>query len=102
MTVKALESIGMKNKEDFVAVGRPAAGAQCIEGLVPKSIVAKVYGAEVGIVQALQSAKAEERKSARNKLKTRLLDQVVADRPPEEELADFKKLFLSISKALKQ
>ena len=98
---RQLGAIGMKIKEDFCPVGKDEAGAQCIEGLLPSRIKAQVYAANVSLVEALQSAKQDERKSAKNRLKSHLLEAIQKSELQSDELIEFKKLFGIIAKALK-
>lgn len=98
---KSLTTIGMKVKEDFCSIGKNSEGAQCIEGLLPASVISKVYGEEIQLVQETQSAKSEVRKSAKNRLKAKLLETLIDMKPDECELLEFKKLFSLIAKAVK-
>lgn len=97
-----LESIGLKEKQDYLAIGKSTPGADCIEGLLPSQIVSSVYATEVDLVRATQSTKPDERKSARNNLKARLLDQLRQSGLPSSEFADFKAAFGQIARGLKQ
>jgi putative ATP-dependent endonuclease of the OLD family len=99
--LRSLESIGLVEKLDFVPVGRAASGAECIEGLLPNSVMQSVYGREIALVQQLNSAKPDERKSAKNSLKAKLLEELKSSNPQESELEEFRKLFATISKNLK-
>lgn len=74
MDVKTtLESIGLRYGEHFMPVGIDKPGKESIEGLLPDCVLEKVYGREVELVTQLQSQKNDIRKSAKNKLKKKLL-----------------------------
>ncbi len=95
---KSLAAMGYTKGLHYLAIGKDKPGAQCIEGLVPARIKKDVFSENVELVEALQSADASERKSAKNKLKRKLLDKMTASKPLEAELGEFKRLFSEIAK----
>jgi putative ATP-dependent endonuclease of OLD family len=99
---KSLKSIGMVDAVDFLAVGKPGEGADCIEGLVPDSIVRTVFASELTLVRAATSGSSEARKSARNYLKTKLYEAMVTANLPESEFSGFKSMFEAINKGLRK
>jgi putative ATP-dependent endonuclease of the OLD family len=99
---KSLKTIAMVDGVDFLPIGKEDAGSDCIEGLVPESVVASVYAKEIGLVRAASSASAETRKSARNNLKNKLFEAMVDAKLPESEFVDFKRTFAAIHKGLKK
>ena len=98
---RSIKSLGLKENVDYLAIGLNSDGADNIEGLVPKAIVSEVYAAEPTLIQQFGSPKAEVRKSAKNKIKDRILQQLKASNLKEEEFSEFKKIFSKINKGLK-
>lgn len=96
---RSLISIGLEDKKDYCAIGKNADGFDCIEGLLPKRIKKTVYGREVDLVTTLGSSDTSARKSARNSMKQKLLEELKISECTKGELIDFKKLFEIISKA---
>ena len=99
---KKLEAIDLVEDVDFCSVGKNEAGGGCIEGLVPKQIKAKVFSENVEIVQALTSANTREKNEARNKIKSKMLDETKKMSLSDKDFSDFKKFFSKIQKAFKQ
>lgn len=97
----ALERIGLRENDDFCAIGLDSAGSDCMEGLLPALIKQKVYSDCFELVTRLSSAESKERNSAKNELKRRLLDEFKITKMSDKELSLFKELFVRISKAFK-
>ncbi|MBN9455002.1 MAG: AAA family ATPase [Bosea sp.] len=95
----SLERIGLVEGRDFIAVGKPAAGCQCIEGLLPANIMKQVYSNEYMHVMALQSQETKERNSAKSHIKKCLLEEFKSTSVLEKDMIDFQDLFNKISKA---
>lgn len=95
----SLQSIELKKDDDYCSVGKNGPGKDCIEGLLPNEIKQAVYGREVELVTALTSADAKERKSAKNKLKTELLNELRNTTCEDSKLSEFKSLFAKIAKS---
>lgn len=97
---RRLEAIELVEDRDFAAIGKPEAGAGCIEGLVPKQIKAKVYSENVELVQCLGSANTKEKNQARDSLKLKLLAETQRSGLPAKEFSEFKRMFAKIEKSL--
>jgi len=87
---------------DYLGIGKPGAGSDCIEGLVPETIVSSVYSKEIALVRAASSSPADVRKSAKNSLKAKLFNAMKDAKLDESEFADFKKIFAALNKGLKK
>lgn len=70
-----------------------------IEGLIPGSISAKVFSENSDLVAQAMSAATEERKSAKNQLKVKLLEAVKQAPISEEAFKQFYALMRKIDKA---
>lgn len=79
----AVSRLGLEEGKDFLAIGIDKPGKQAIEGLLPDRILSRVYGREVDLVMASQSANSTDRKSAKNKIKQILLDEFKSSGPYE-------------------
>jgi predicted ATP-dependent endonuclease of OLD family len=98
---KTLRALGLERKKHFLPVGSNAAGKRCIEGLLPDSITMAVYGANPDLVRAATNGTKEEQKSAKNKLKTLLLEEFKKEaRPGDTYYGGFYPLVKAINKAL--
>jgi putative ATP-dependent endonuclease of OLD family len=87
---------------DHMAVGIDDDGKDCIEGLLPDSILAGVYGANTDLIMKLTSTESSKRKSAKSSLKSKLLDEFKgAKNLTANDLKKFKSLFVNITKAFK-
>jgi putative ATP-dependent endonuclease of OLD family len=87
---------------DHMAVGIDDDGKDCIEGLLPDSILARVYGANTDLIMKLTSTDSSKRKSAKNSLKSKLLNEFKgAKNLTANDLKNFKPLFGNITKAFK-
>lgn len=95
---KVLERMGYTRGDNFIAIGRLQEGAQCIEGLVPERIKRKVVSENFEQVERMSSADAAVRKSARNNLKRKYLEELKASKLDKAEAAPFKALFDDLAK----
>jgi putative ATP-dependent endonuclease of the OLD family len=94
---RTMAQVGLEEGMGFLAVGSNKPGKQCIEGLLPERVLAKVYSANTDLVMALTSADNKDRKSAKSSLKQRLLAEFKADKTVGR---DDLKPFLPVFKAL--
>ncbi len=95
----SLEKIGLKENENFRAVGKNAAGLKNIEGLLPTQIRSIVYSKNPDLVSAaMTDRKSEEAKRARSELKRQYFFELEHARLPSSELMEFKRLFASIGR----
>ena len=97
--VKSLQSIGLSEDKDYMAIGKPEDGRDRIEGLLPERIKSKVYSENPALVDKLCSSNTEARKSAKNHLKTKLLAEFKISTISTADLEGFKEVFIKISKA---
>ena len=96
---RALERIGLEPAKDHCAIGVEGAGSDCIEGLLPAAVKKSVFSDNYETVVAMSSQDANVRKSAKNKLKSKFLDEFTRVTYKTSELSEFKKLFIKIGKA---
>lgn len=98
---RTLQSLQLENGKQYLPVGLNAAGKKNIEGLLPDSVRAAVYGANADLVQAATAGTKEEQESARNRLKRLLLEEFKkVARPGTSDFAHFYHLARSINRAL--
>lgn len=97
--VRKLEAINLKEKTDFQAVGVAKTGRECIEGLLPDSILAEVYAENVEDVLALSSADNAAKKSAKSNLKKAALEKFRNCNLKSDDIPDFATLFKCIARA---
>jgi putative ATP-dependent endonuclease of the OLD family len=69
----ALTRVGLKEKSDFTGVGVSQPGKDCIEGLLPQSVLSAVNGRETDLVMKLGSKDNSERRKAKDALKKHYL-----------------------------
>jgi ABC-type cobalamin/Fe3+-siderophores transport system ATPase subunit len=98
---KSLEAVGLVRGTHFASVGRAEAGKRNIEGLLPDAVRSAVFRDNADLVTAAVEGSGEERKSAKNRMKTLLLNEFkkVAS-PGPEFFAGFYALAKQINKAL--
>lgn len=98
---KALERIGLKEKINFYPLGKSSSGLKDIEGLLPTRITSEVNGKESDLIAKLRSSDSGERKSAKNELKKKYLEEFKNHSDySEEELQEFSKVISIIKKSL--
>ncbi len=98
---RKLESIGLTDGNDFCAIGVDKPGRECIEGLLPEAIMAKVYSERVDDVMALGSANGAAKRSAKSNLKQAALDKFRNCSLPSTEIPEMEKLLKKIAKAFR-
>ena len=65
----ALTRVGLKQGHDYIALGVSQSGRDCIEGLLPSSVLSAVNGRETDLVMKLGSTNNSERRKAKEALK---------------------------------
>ncbi|MCS6173722.1 ATP-dependent nuclease [Shewanella baltica] len=97
---KIMMQLSLEVDNDHMAVGLNEEGKDCIEGLLPQNVLSNVYGSNTNIVMKLTSTDANARKSAKNELKAKLLEEFKKNRSvASADLKGFKTLFANINKA---
>lgn len=72
-TKKTFLSLGLIENKEYIIVGKNETGKKCIEGLVPQSLLKKVYSENVELVQqSLENS--DDGKDARSKMKVKILE----------------------------
>lgn len=94
----SLQRIGLEEVKDYCSIGLPDSGNDCIEGLLPEALKARVYSKEHKLVTALSSGDNKARRDAREQLKARMLSEFKATSCSDSELRNFKKTFGVIGK----
>ena len=90
---KSLESLGLREKDDYWAVGVNQPGKEDIEGLLPARVTAAVFGRETDLVMQLRAQNTEERRKAKDQLKRRLVEEFRKNTDySDEELKGFLEL----------
>lgn len=98
---KSLETIGIKENENLIQIGINQTGKKCIEGLLPKSTLQKVYSENPDLVQASME-NSSEKKDAQNKLKKLFVEQFKSEMEyTEDYFGEFYKLTKKLNKLLK-
>lgn len=76
--VKTFENIGLKENQEYLVIGKNEPGKKAIEGLLPQSLLSKVYSENVDLVQrAVENS--DEGKQARKDLKNKILEVFKSD-----------------------
>lgn len=87
---------------DYYLIGIDKPGFRCIEGLLPDFIRNKVNGENSELIFALQSEDKDERKSAKDLLKSKYLEEFKKDiKYDESYFGEFYKLASKMNKRLK-
>lgn len=97
--VRKLESIGLQVDKDFCAVGVAKPGRECIEGLLPESILRSVYAENVDDVMALGSTNSNAKRSAKSNLKQAALEKFKSAALTGAEIPEMAKLIKNIARA---
>lgn len=71
----ALGRVGLNENNDYIALGANQAGRDCIEGLLPHSVLSAVNGRETDLVMRLGSKENSERRKAKDALKKLYLSE---------------------------
>ena len=99
---KVMEQLNLIEGIDHMAVGIDDDGKDCIEGLLPDSVLSNVHGANTDLIMKLTSTDTKKRKSAKNTLKSKLLDEFKTTKNlTANDLKKFKLLFVNITKAFR-
>lgn len=72
-TKKTFQSLGMTENKEYIVIGKNETGKKCIEGLVPQTLLSKVYADNVELVQQSME-NSDDGKEARSKIKAKVLD----------------------------
>lgn len=72
-TKSTFQSLGLTENKEFLIIGKNETGKKCIEGLVPSSLLSKVYAENVNLVQETME-NSEDGKKARAKMKQKVLE----------------------------
>jgi len=99
---KHLKRIGLEEHKDYCAIGIDEPGKDCIEGLVPQQIVAKVHSENTDLMMKFASQDNKIRLAARDDLKKKILQEFKGKRDfQKEELKSFENVIKSINQVLK-
>ncbi len=99
---RVMGQLGLVEEVSFMALGAEGDGKDCIEGLVSQKVHSAVYGANADLILALGSCDGARRKSAKNQLKRKILDEFKSQNDLDSStLKGFRPLFSSISRAFK-
>lgn len=71
----ALTRVGMRENDNYAALGIAQPGKDCIEGLLPQSVLSSVNGRETDLVMKLGSKDGSERRNAKDALKRAYLHE---------------------------
>lgn len=100
---RPMRNLGLERDKNFHTIGISEPGKDCIEGLLPGEIPASVYASNYSLVMKAQSQDPRDRKSAKNSLKTLMLDAFRKRSDwTKTDLAGFKPLFSNIAQAFKE
>jgi putative ATP-dependent endonuclease of OLD family len=98
---KHLQRIGLQDSRDYCSVGLSEDGKNCIEGLVPQRVVAKVHSENTDLMMQFASHDNKVRVKARDSLKRKILDEFKATMDlTKAEMKNFQGLFKTIGTAL--
>lgn len=97
----SLNRVGLKEKNDYSALGLAQPGKDCIEGLLPQRVLAAVNGRETDLVMKLGSKESCERRKAKETLKREYLEEFKAQKDyTKEELRDLNSAVKLINRRL--
>lgn len=92
----AFETLGLKENQEYIVIGKNETGKKCIEGLIPQNLLSKIYSENAELVQkAMENS--NDGKASRNELKARMLESFKVE--GQKDLANFVE-FYKISKIL--
>jgi putative ATP-dependent endonuclease of the OLD family len=98
---RTMHQIGLIEGTQYMAIGANKPGRQCIEGLLPEKILAKVHGENTDLIMQLSSAEAKDRKSAKSLIKQKLLAEFKGSKDlSAEDLKAFNPIFKALAKNL--
>lgn len=99
---KAMNQLKLIEGEDHFSVGVDGDGKDCIEGLLPEGLHSKVHASNTDLIMKLTSSDKNKRKSAKDEIKSKLLDEFKLEKSlTSADLKGFKALFSSINRAFK-
>jgi predicted ATP-dependent endonuclease of OLD family len=97
----SLQRLGLKDNQDFLALGIDKSGRDAVEGLLPERILAAVNGRETDLVMRLGSRDTKERNDAKSKLKKKYLEEFIKfTNYTKDELKDLSKAIKVINAGL--
>lgn len=98
---RTMQQIGLVEGTQYMAIGANKPGRQCIEGLLPEKILAKVYSENTDLVMQLSAAETKDRKAAKSSLKQKLLAEFKSSKDlGAEDLKAFSPIFKALAKNL--
>lgn len=98
---RTMVQIGLVEGSQYMAIGAIKPGRQCIEGLLPERILAKVHAENTDLVMQLTSAETRDRKSAKSSIKQKLLTEFKSSRDlTAEDLRAFNSIFRALARSL--
>ena len=98
---RTMQQIGLVEGTQYMAIGAIKPGRQCIEGLLPEKILAKVYSENTDLVMQLSAAETRDRKTAKSSLKQKLLAEFKNSKDlGAEDLKAFSPIFKALTKNL--
>lgn len=99
---RILKNLNLVEDANYAAIGINEPGKDCIEGLLPASIVSSVYANNHSLVMKLTSSNTVDRKSAKNELKKLYLHEFKrAKGLTRSDLQGFKKIYSVINSAFR-
>ena len=83
---KSLQGLGLKEKNDFIALGQDSPGRDAFEGLLPERVIETVIAKETNLVIRLGAQDKNDRKKAKDALKKKYLEEFTkhTDYTPDE------------------
>lgn len=98
---RTMSQIGLVEGVQYMAIGINKPGRQCVEGLLPEKILAKVYSENTDLVMQLSAVDTKDRKSAKSLLKQKLLNEFMDCKDLNaDDLKEFAPVFKAIAKNL--
>jgi predicted ATP-dependent endonuclease of OLD family len=99
---KSLESVGITENVNLITIGQNQSGKKNIEGLLPQTILGKVFTENADLVQAAME-NSKDKKSAQSRLKQKYLEVFKSSaQTTEEYYSEFYKLTKKINKILEK
>ena len=99
---KAMRQLSLVEGDDHFSIGVEGDGKDCIEGLLPEKLHSKVHASNTDLIMRLTSSDNNRRRSAKNEIKSKLLDEFKQNSElSANDLKGFKPLFSSINRAFK-
>lgn len=97
----ALGRVGLEENTDYVGLGIDQPGKDCIEGLLPQSVLSAVNGRETDLVMKLGSRDSSERRKAKDALKKLYLSEFKSRTDhTKEDLKDLGKVVRLVNSRL--